>query len=254
MPSYYSDTNALREMVNSVNKSTSLWRVAPLSSSLVFVDASVSDDTWLDGLADDSVVFKWHSISKLGALPLNTFIYLMITIGVIIFLVVTGNVENIILALNGKKFNYAPNQHEASTNEHAFLRWLRRNYPMPSEEPPLPSYAETVEKPRGAQVTSEDIRDCQSIIRKIYSLKVDAYNAGNAYAANQPLVAEMKRKANAGLAEIQSTVEGWVADQNQWHPDEWEKVCDIRKRIRSIPGFQPNPTAQFDGIDEPRTR
>lgn len=129
MAFYYSDTGALREMVNSVNESTPIWRVAPLSSSWVFVDASVPNDTWLNGLTNDMVVFKWHNISKIGALPLNTFIYLMITVGVIIFLVMTENVERIILALNGKQFNYAPNIHEASTNEHAFLKWLRKHYP-----------------------------------------------------------------------------------------------------------------------------
>lgn len=251
---YYADNDALKDMVNWVNESTSLWRLAPLSSSWIFVDAEVPEEEWREGLADNATVFKWQSMSKVGGLPLNTFVYLMITIAVIIFLIWSGNVEKIILALNGRHFNYAPNIHQASTEEHAFRRWLVRHYPPLSEDPPFPSHVETVEKPRGAKVTSDDIRDCQSIIRKVYALKVDAYNARDAYAASQPLVTEMRRKANAGLTEIQSIVEEWVSDETQWKTEEWQKVCEIRRRIRAIPGLQPLPATQFDTIEELRTR
>jgi len=254
MAVYYANSTALEDMVNWVNESTSLWRLAPLSSTWIFVDSGVPDEEWQHSVADDAVVFKWKSAAKVGGLPLNTFIYLMITIGVIIFLIWSENVQNIILALNGRHFNYAPNIHQASKEETAFRRWLARHYPSPSEEPQFPSHAETVEKTRGAEVTSDDIRDCQSIIRKVYALKVDAYNARDAYAASRPLVAEMRRKANAGLAEIQSVVEEWARDQNQWETEEWQKVCEIRKRIRAIPGFQPLPPTQFDTIEDPRPR
>ncbi|KEF55794.1 uncharacterized protein A1O9_08545 [Exophiala aquamarina CBS 119918] len=254
MTLYYTDNNALSDMVHWVNESTSLWRVAPLSYSWTFVDSGVPEEEWREGLADNATVFRWQSMSKVGGLPLNTFVYLMITIAVIIFLIWSGNVEKIILAVNRRHFNHAPNIHQASTEDHAFRRGLVRHYPPRSEEPPFLSHAETVENLRGADITSDDIRDCQSIIRKVYALKVDAYNARDAYAASQLLVAEMRRKENAGLTEIQSIVEEWASDQPQWKAEEWKKVCEIRNRMRAIPGLQPLPGTQFDTIEEARTR
>ena len=243
-------TNVFKDIVDATNSSTYLWRVAPLSSSWVFVNGSLPTDA--DGLTEDTtIVFEWHDVSKFGILQLNTFIFLMITVGVIIFLLFTDNVRDIVLGLNGKKFNFAPNMRDASTNERAFGKTLETYYPPPPPQAPLPSYTETVEKPHGAQVTSDEIRECQSIIRKVYSLKVDAYNARDAFAPSQPLVADMKRRANAGLAEIQSTVEEWASSRGQWTPQEWAKVGAIRERMRSI---QPTPMAQFDTIEEIRRR
>lgn len=240
------------DMVNWVNETTTQWRVAPLSSSWIFIDEKAATEIWVDGLSNDTIVFEWTDISKLGALPLNTFVYLIMTFFITIFILMTGQVQNIVRGLSGKIPKYAPNIHEASKSESTFKEWLKKAYPPKPREPPMPSYTETVEKPRGAQVTSEDIRDCQSIIRKVYSLKVDAYNTRDAYAPSQPLVAETKRKANAGLAEIQSTVEAWATDNTQWSPEEWQKVCQIRNRIRMVQGFQPHPTTQVDAIEQVR--
>jgi hypothetical protein len=84
-------------------------------------------------------------------------------------------------------------------------------------------------------VSATDIRACQSMLRKVYALRVDAYNARDVRRRHVGIVEGWKVQATAGLGEIKGIVKMW-ADRGdlKWSPEERARVNAIRERILAI--------------------
>jgi len=231
---------ALEATITSINGTIPFWRLGPLSSKWIYVNGSIPKNTYVNGhyydgsinSINDTIIIQRKEIRNIGTLPLSTFVYLIVSIVVIMALLAMPSCRYIFRLLLGNDKRFGTDRTNGSLSEYAFDRQLREFYPPPGADP-LPSYPELVDYDASNDVTSTNIRDCQSMIRKVYALKVDAYNARDVRRAHQDMVAGWKMQATAGLRDVQGTVERW-AQRTDWSTEEKRKVDEIRARILTI--------------------
>ena len=230
----------LATIITSVNATTPYWRLGPLPGEWLFYNGSSQQYSnngssyWYYYQANNSaeplVWIKINNITHIGSLQLNSFVYLIISFVVFVLLLLLPNCRYITRLLLGNDRRFGTST--ASNSDYAFDRELKNLYPTEGPEP-LPSYPEVLHYHDSKAVRAQDIRECQSMIRKIYALKVDAYNARDVRRANMEIVAEWKMQASAGLRDVKSLVEKW--DQRRdWDDYERVKVTAIRQRILAI--------------------
>lgn len=248
----------LKATVSSINATTSTWGLGPLSSKWLFLTGDLPKDTqvgnyfYYDGSVDsvgDWIVVQRKPVGHVGTLPLTSFVYLMISVMVVLALILLPNCKYIIRLLLGGDSRFGTdsisadgrlkglnnNSTSGPLSAYAFDRHLKHFYPPPQPSP-LPSYLEVVDpvlSEPSRPIRPSDIRDTQGMLRKIYALKVDAFNARDVRRANQDVVLEWKNQATAGLRDVQGVVEMW-ARRRDWTDEEKTVVDEIRRRVVGI--------------------
>lgn len=242
--------------VNSINATTSSWGLAPLSSEWLFLTGDLPNGTqvgnyfYYNGSVDSVgnwTVVQRKPVGHVGTLPLTSFVYLMISVVVVLALILLPNCKYIVRLLLGGDSRFGTdsisadggikgrNNSSGPLSAYAFDRHLKHFYPPPPP-PPLPSYLEVVDpvlSEPNKPIRASDIRDCQSMLRKIYGLKVDAFNMRDVRAVNKEVVVERKNQATAGLRDVQGVVEMWAL-RKDWNDEEKKVVDEIRRRVKGI--------------------
>ncbi|ETI21664.1 hypothetical protein G647_08011 [Cladophialophora carrionii CBS 160.54] len=234
---------ALAAVVRSINATTPAWRLGPLNASWVVVTDSippgsdVNGHNYSDSHSDigGTIVVQRKVTNSVGSLPLNSFVYLMISAFVIIVLIALPNCKYIARLLLGKDTRFDTDCPHSATgiSEFTFNRMICGFYPPEPRHEPLPSYLEALDYVPGREVRSSDVRECQSMIRRVYLLKVKVFNAGNVHPANLGIVDDWRLQAKAGLSDIRILADSW-AQRHDWSPEEKMKVAQIRQRIMAI--------------------
>lgn len=81
-------------------------------------------------------------------------------------------------------------------------------------------------------VPDSEVRRCTKLLRSMFELQLDMWSMRHAYAADMPLRAEKKRKADALLVEIQNMVGTWMATSGaNWSREETAQVQYIGKYL-----------------------
>lgn len=235
-----SDT-ALAAIVHSINATTPVWELGPLSSSWIYVNGSILNGSYVNGYnyngstssIGNTTIVQRKEINDVGTLPLRDFVYLIISVAMVLALLALPNGRYILKIIFGNDARFGSDRPNSSMSEYAFDRELRTIYP-PDPPEPLHSYLETIDYLPNKDVSSTDIRECQSMIRKIYALKVDVFNARDVRRANQDIVTGWKAQSTAGLRDVKTLVDKWGQRQD-WSLEEKAKVDEIRQRILAIP-------------------
>jgi hypothetical protein len=233
------EDTALAAVVRSINATTPAWRLGPLSSTWVFVTDSIPAYSYVNGYyyvdshsaIGDTVIVQRKEIKGVGTLPLTSFVYLIISAFVILVLIALPNCRYIVRLLLGNDTRFATDG--TAISEFTFGRLVGAFYPRAPRREPLPSYPEVVDYESSREVSSSDVRECQSMIRRVYALKVKAFNARDVSHANRGIVDGWKVQATAGLKDLQSLADKW-SQRRDWSPEEREKVDLIRQRILAI--------------------
>ncbi|EXJ56122.1 hypothetical protein A1O7_09053 [Cladophialophora yegresii CBS 114405] len=232
---------ALAAVVRSINATSPAWRLGPLNASWVFVTDSIPPNSYVNGynFSDTSsdlsgtIIVQRKEINSVGTLALHSFVYLMVSAFVVIVLIALPNCKYIAKLLFGEDTRFDTDADRVGITEFTFDRMMRGFYPPEPRHEPLPSYLEALDYMPGREVRSSDVRECQSMMRRVYLLKVKVHNAGNVHPANRGIVDDWRVQARAGLSDIRILADKW-AQRQDWSPEERLKVAQIRERIMAI--------------------
>jgi hypothetical protein len=84
------------------------------------------------------------------------------------------------------------------------------------------------------EASAETLCNLRELIRDKYRLDVEIWGLRGVRRPDRWLVEQMMEKADAVMEEIMTTVGVWEHNNDGlWDPAEWERVQDIRRRLRS---------------------
>jgi hypothetical protein len=216
-----------------VNLTTSDWGFEPLPSNVTAINGTVPQNgTFINGdfqnktIINGTYLIERTTPQNIGSVSLVSFIYMVMSL-VIILLAAPDSIKWI-KAANGERTTSST---LSITNERNFNAWVQKRYPQTPKIAPADSYAETVARVPDQAFTSKDLQDCIDLIRAKYSLDVQTHNLKDIYAANRPIVDDMRRQAAGALVDLKRMVEGWMAaGQENWSQEEWRLINEIYNR------------------------
>src|ERR1700756_5786943 len=95
---------ALKQIIRSINATTLYWNIDPIPSKWIFVNGSLPNGTEINGYlyngtaasVPNTTIIQRKEIQNVGTLPLNSFVYLMISVAVIAVLLSLPNCNYIL--------------------------------------------------------------------------------------------------------------------------------------------------------------
>lgn len=209
--------------LENVNNTVSEWRIDPLPANITVVKGNITS-----GIYPNTTIIHRISSTSVGSVPLVPFIYLMMSILVILLMIPTF--VEWVRSLASKPHRWEPDLGHSTLTERAFERKLLRYYHRPNQT--LQSQAETVMRKQGTE--SEDIRACQELIRAKFGLEIQIWNLRDATFVHRPIVEDMKRRAQGAMSDIVKITEAWRGAEDQWDEAEWKLVEEIHRRVRAL--------------------
>lgn len=238
--------------VHAINATARDWRVEPLPSILTFVNGSLTT-TYTNGtpysgnIPNGTASIELVQSTTVGGVPMLRFIYLMISIIVILVLLVCS--LEWVLAFNEKQphrwysenlgyicaWRYTPVALvTAGITPGAFRHELLNRYPPEPDVAPLPSYIESALRKPGDPITPEEPRRCRQLIREKYAMDVEIYNLRDVLASDRPSREAKKSQSNGAIEDIRRTVGSWMRTPNDWSAEEWEYIQEINRIIGTV--------------------
>src|ERR1700761_118019 len=98
-----SPDTALTTIINSINATTPTWRLIPFPAQWIFINGTLPNNTIVNGhqfngsasSLNNIVVVRWREVSSIGTLPLTSFVYLIISVAVVLALLILPNFQYI---------------------------------------------------------------------------------------------------------------------------------------------------------------
>ncbi|KAF4631943.1 hypothetical protein G7Y89_g6187 [Cudoniella acicularis] len=222
--------------VTLVNSTTEEWGLDPLpAANITFINGTLTNGTLINGKVFNGTIINGTTIvertqpTTIGTVPLVSFIYMIMSILIIIFM--TPKSIQWAKAAAGEPHRYAPDLRPGFLSHQEFVKRLHDRYPGEPATPPLPSYAETVLRDKSKPIGSEELRECRDLIRAKFALDVEAYNLRDVPASAQYIVAEKRARSRGALEDIRKRVVGWKAARSQWSDDEWHYIEAIDRGL-----------------------
>jgi hypothetical protein len=230
MVHFINNETSLQGVIDSIDATAAFWRVSPLpDKDWYFINGSLPEDSDYG----NATVFTWKPMTQLGSISVRSFVYLMISVVVILVLIFLPSCRHVAHLILGNDRRFGTDRTNSRISAHAFDRRLREIYPREPEGNAMPSYPEQLFHQPGRDVSAGDVRECQSMLRQIYGLKINAFNARDVRRGNQEIVTGWKTQATSGLKDLKEIVDRWGQNTN-WSARERTKVEEIRRRILAI--------------------
>jgi hypothetical protein len=220
--------------IDAINSTTREFRVSYLPSSLYVYTGTLANYTVIDNQVyngsassiNGTTLIRRFPSTTIGTISIASFIYMMISL-ITIAIMVPPSLSFIRAITAQDTFRYSP---AATMTDREFRRLLLPHYP----DAPPPSYAETVPRKQGADVTPADLQECRKLIRAKYKLDVSIYNHRDVLAVNRYIVDDMRRRSAGASVDIRRTIMGWMDAKAQWSGEEWKMVVEIWKNIQGL--------------------
>jgi hypothetical protein len=222
-PTSTSIPDQLLSALENVNDTVSEWRIDHLPSNVTIVGYNITS-----GAYPNITIISRMNPTSVGSAPLIPFIYLMMSI-IIILVMMTTSVEWV-RSLTSRRHRWEPEIGHSALTERNFEQKFLRFYS--SQERSQQSQAEIVMRKQGTE--SEDIQACQRLIRAKFRLETQIWSLRDAIFVHRPAVEDMKRRAKGAMGEIMKTTEGWTRAKDQWDEAEWMLVEEIHRRVNAL--------------------
>lgn len=162
-------------------------------------------------------------VEFIGNVPLITFIYLILSLAIIVLLARSTIKWIRTLTKPFDTGNLLPIYERKKLSVKAFKTRLETLFPPPERQ--IMSFSEKLEKEKDV---SEEVRDVREMLRAKYLLDLEIEGADG----------ERKRmledRAQEGLNEIRRKVATWVERKEQWSAEERRLVEEIQRRIGGV--------------------
>lgn len=117
----------------------------------------------------------------------------------------------------------APSQKSASTSSrHKSARRKGASPAAPKQEPTIPTPAQ--------------INQTATLLRRVFSLRLQVWALQGAHAVDRPVQSERAREAQELLEEVKGVVAGWAAVEGGWSEEEREEVACIGRLVGELEG------------------
>lgn len=130
----------------------------------------------------------------------------------------------------------APSQSQPDTPAASDKQGTRTHRPKSSRKPPSIKEPTPAPNREPAIPTPAQINQTATLLRRVFSLRLQVWALQGAHALDRPVQSERARKAQELLEEVKGVVGGWAAVEGGWSEEEREEVACIGRLVGELEG------------------